>query len=443
MQSRRFPGLPVIGILTVVYFIAGKLGLMLAFLHASASPVWPPAGIALAALLVFGYRVWPAIFVGAFLVNVTTAGNVATSLAVAIGNTLEAMCGAWLLNRFAGGTTAFDRPQGVFKFALAAVISTIISPAFGVTSLALAGFADWANYGAIWLTWWLGDATSDLLIAPLIILWSIASKRRWNRREAVEVGILLLLLFVVSEAVFGGWLTSSGRNYPIAFSCGAIVIWTAFRFTQRETATGIFILSAIAIWGTLHGFGPFVGETENQSLLALQSWTAVLTISAMALSAGMAERGRAEEALRESEAHVSLAANAANLGLWFWNIRDDKLWVTEKWRRLFGFAESEPVSFDRVLQFVHPEDRERTKQLVQQMFEGGGGEYENEYRITRPDGSTRWMAGHGSVELDERGKPAFARGVSHDITKRKIAEEKLRESEGRVGAVADAAPGLI
>src|SRR5436189_5935388 len=299
MQSRAFSGLPVIGLLTLGYFIAGKFGLLLASLHASASPVWPPAGIAVVALLVLGYRVWPAIFVGAFLVNVTTAGTVATSLSVAGGNTLEARCGAWLVNRFAGGTAAFDRPQGVFKFALAAVVSTIISPAFGVTSLALAGFADWANYGAIWLTWWLGDTTSDFLIAPLIILWSIASKRRWNRREAIEVGILLLLLFVLSEAVFGGWLTISARNYPIGFISGPIVIWTAFRYTQRETATGIFILSGIAIWGTLHGFGPFAEKTENQSLLTLQSWTAVLTITAMALSAGMAERQRAEEALQQ------------------------------------------------------------------------------------------------------------------------------------------------
>src|SRR5216117_1664430 len=307
MQSRRFPGLPVIGILTAVYFIAGKFGLMLASLHASASPVWPPAGIALAALLVLGYRAWPAIFVGAFLVNVTTVGNVATSLAIASGNTLEAICGAWLINRLAGGTTVFDRPQGVVKFALAAVVSTVISPAVGVTSLALGGFADWANFGAIWLTWWLGDTTGDLLIAPLIILWSIASKRRWNRREAVEAGILLLLLFVLSEAVFGGWLTISARNYPIGFISGPIVIWTAFRFTQRETATGIFILSAVAIWGTMHGFGPFVRETENQSLLALQSWAAVLTITAMALSAGMAERQRAEEALQQQKAVVETA----------------------------------------------------------------------------------------------------------------------------------------
>src|SRR6266566_4081973 len=304
MQSRRFPTLPAIGILIFVYFIAGKFGLMLASLHVSASPVWPPAGIALAALLMLGYRAWPAIFVGAFLVNVTTAGNLATSLAIAIGNTLEAVCGAWLVNRFAGGTTVFDRPQGVFKFALVAVVSAIISPVFGVTSLALAGSADWANYGSIWLTWWLGDTTGDLLIAPSVILWSVTSKRRWNRREAAEVGILLLLLFILSEVVFGGWLPISARNYPIAFIYGPIVIWTAFRFTQRETATGIFIVSTIAILGTLHGFGPFVRGTENQSLLALQSWTAVLTVTAMALSAGMAERWRAEEELQQQKAVV-------------------------------------------------------------------------------------------------------------------------------------------
>src|SRR6188472_405918 len=308
MESRRFSGLPLIGILAFIYFIAGKLGLMLASLHASASPVWPPAGIALAGLLLLGYRAWPGIFIGAFLVNVTSAGNVATAFAIATGNTLEALVGAWLVNRFAGGTNVFDRPQGVFKFALAAGISAIISPAFGVTSLGVAGFADWANYGAIWLTWWLGDVTGDLVFTPLVLLWSVASKRRWNKKEAAEVGALLLLLVLLSGVAFGGWPAVSARNYPIVLICGAIVIWTALRFTQRETATGIFILSAIAVWGTLHGFGPFVKETQNQSLLAVQWWTAVLSITAMALSAGMAERRRVEEELQQQK----LVVNSAN-----------------------------------------------------------------------------------------------------------------------------------
>src|SRR5262245_20216979 len=312
MQSRRFSGLPLIGILAIIYFIAGKLGLMLASLHASASPVWPPSGIALAALLLLGYRAWPAIVIGALLVNVTTAGNVATSFAIATGNTLEALVGAWLVNRFAGGTNVFARLQGVFKFALAAGISAIISPAFGVTSLGVAGFVDWANYGAIWLTWWLGDATGNLVFTPLVLLWSVASKRRWNKKEAAEVGALLLLLVLLSGVVFSGWRAVSARNYPIALIFGLVVIWTAFRFTPRETATGIFILSAIAVWGTLHGFGPFVMETENQSLLALQWWTAVMSITAMALSAGMAERRRVEEELQQQKVVAESANRTKN-----------------------------------------------------------------------------------------------------------------------------------
>ena len=307
MQLRSSSRLLHISIVTLVYFIVGKFGLMLASLHASASPVWPCAGIALAALLVLGYHVWPAILVGAFLVNVTNAGDVATSLAIATGNTLEAFAGAWLVNRFARGKNFCDRPQDVFKFALVAATSTIISPAFGVTSLALAGFAQWTHYGAICLTWWLGDATGDLVFAPLVVLWSAGLRRGWNRKEVTEVGVLVLLLVLLSSIVFGGWLEISSRNYPITFICGPIVLWTAFRFSQRETATGIFILSVIAVLGTLHGFGPFVRETANQSLIALQLWIAVLTITAMALSAGMAERRRIETELQQQKSIVETA----------------------------------------------------------------------------------------------------------------------------------------
>jgi signal transduction histidine kinase/CheY-like chemotaxis protein len=308
MNPRKIPTLPAISALALIYLIAGKLSLHLAFLNASASPVWPPAGIALAALLVLGFRVWPAIFVGAFFVNFWTTPNVLTSLGIASGNTLEALCGAWLVSRFAGGARVFDRPQDVFKFALAALISTTVSPALGVTSLALGGFVQSANYGAIWLTWWLGDASGILVVAPLLILWSVtASQRNWNRAQAIEVTILLLLLVALAETVFGGWLPISARNYPISFICGPIVIWTAFRFTPRETATGIFVLSAIAIWGTLHGFGPFILQTKNQSLVMLQGWTAALTITAMAIAAAIAERNRAYAAIEQQKDAVEAA----------------------------------------------------------------------------------------------------------------------------------------
>src|SRR5262245_41692969 len=137
MNSRKIPTLPAISATTLIYFVVGYFSLKLAFANPSASPVWPPAGIAIAALLIFGYRVWPAIFIGAFLFNAATAGNLFTSFAIAGGNTVEAVCIAWLVNRFAGGMRAFESALNVFKFAAVAAVSTALSPTIGVTTLAL------------------------------------------------------------------------------------------------------------------------------------------------------------------------------------------------------------------------------------------------------------------------------------------------------------------
>lgn len=295
------------GILAVVYFLAGKLSLKLAFLHASASPVWPPAGIALAALLLFGFRLWPAIFIGAFFVNLTTAGNFFTSFGIAAGNTLEAVLAGALIQGLAGGTRAFERAHDVFRFALAAALSAVVSPTIGLTGLAMAGFASWENYPAIWVTWWLGDLGGVVMFAPLLVLWLGQPLRRLNRARDFEVAILLLLLGLLSEVIFGGWFRISTFNYPSAFLLGPIVVWTSFRLSARETATGLFVLSAIAIWGTLQRYGPFVRTDQNQSLLILQSFNILTTITAIALAAGMAERRRAEAAIEEQRATVEAA----------------------------------------------------------------------------------------------------------------------------------------
>lgn len=139
---------------TLAYFVAGKLGLQLAFIHPSATAVWAPTGIGLAALLLLGDGAWPAVFLGAFLVNQTTAGTVLTSLGIATGNTLEAVVGALLARRFAGGAAAFEHPHHVCRFAaLAGLVATAVSPTIGVTSLALGAFAEWRHVGSVWLTW--------------------------------------------------------------------------------------------------------------------------------------------------------------------------------------------------------------------------------------------------------------------------------------------------
>jgi len=307
MELRRFSRLPVIGAVAIIYFLVGKLSLHLAFIHASASPVWPPTGIAITALLLLGYRAGPAIFVGAFAVNVLTFGNYLSSLGIATGNTLEAVCAAWMVNRLAGGVAAFSRYQNVFRFALAILVGTLVSPTIGVTSLVFTGFADWSNYAQIWLTWWLGDFSGAVIFVPLLVLWIAGPKRHLNRARDLEVALLLVILIFLSAVVFGGWFTISRFNYPVAFVLGPIIVWTAFRLSQRETASGMFFLCVIAMWGTLRGYGPFVRPNPNESLLILQCFNVLTTITALALAAGMAERRRAEAAIEEQKSAVEAA----------------------------------------------------------------------------------------------------------------------------------------
>jgi signal transduction histidine kinase/CheY-like chemotaxis protein len=307
LNPRKIPTLPAIGALTLIYLVAGRLSLLLAFVNKSASPVWPPTGIALAALLVLGLRVWPAIFVGAFIVNFWTTPSVLVSLGIASGNTLEVFCGAWLINRLANGTNVFDRAQDVFKFAAIAVASTALCATIGVTSLALGGYAQWPQFSAIWKTWWLGDFTGALIVAPLGVLWLLGRTRKWTKREAIEVASLFTVLIGIGVFVFSGWFPISARNYPVSFLGGPIVIWMAFRFTPRETITGMFILTGMAIWGTLHGYGPFVMPDENQALTILDARTIVTAITVLALSAAISERDRIRDVLEQQKDEVESA----------------------------------------------------------------------------------------------------------------------------------------
>src|SRR5712671_1297616 len=281
-----------------LYFLAGKAGLGLAFVNASATAVWPPAGIAFAALLVFGFRMWPAVFVGAFLVNAATAGNVSTALAIAVGNTLEGLAGAYLVRRFAGGTRVFDVPQRIFHYAvLAGVAATALSPAIGVTALALAGYVPWPEFGRVWLTWWLGDAAGALVVAPFLILWSQRPSVAWSLKRVVEAALLFACLFLVGGLAFG-WAPPFLTGRPVEFLCVPVLVWAAFRFSQREAATATLLLSGIAVLGTLRGGGPFARNGPGESLLLLQTYMAVISILVLAVTAALAQRRRSEAQIR-------------------------------------------------------------------------------------------------------------------------------------------------
>jgi len=286
-------------VLAAVYFVAGKFGLTMAFVHPSSTAVWPPAGIALAALLIFGYRVWPGIFIGAFLVNLTTAGSVVTSLGIAAGNTLEPVLGAYLVSKFANGRKCFESVHDTVKFAiLAGVISTTVSTTMGVTSLSVGGFAKWADFKVIWATWWLGDTVGAVVVAPLLILWSANPKVRWSWNRLSEFALLLISAMVAGQFVFGPFVFPGLKNVPLEYWCIPFLIWAAVRFGPREAATIVAVLSGIAIRGTFLGLGPFAIGTRNESLLLLQAFMGIIAVMTLTLAVMSEERRRAEERIR-------------------------------------------------------------------------------------------------------------------------------------------------
>jgi diguanylate cyclase (GGDEF)-like protein len=298
--GKKRKDLAIVMALAVVYFGAAKLGLRFAFVNPSATALWAPTGITLAAFLIFGFRVWPGAFLGAFFANLTTAGSVITSIGIATGNTLEGVAGCYLVGRFARGPQTFERAQDIFKFAfLAGVVSTTISATIGVTSLSVGGFADWTMYGAIWRTWWLGDGVGAVLVTPLVLLWRENPHLNWTREQMIELALLFLGLLFAVWIVFGGRFHSEVRNYPLEYLCIPFLVWAAFRFGRRQAATATCVLACIAIWGTLQGFGPFSREALNTSLLLVQSFVGIVAVTNLALAAEVSERKRADERVQQ------------------------------------------------------------------------------------------------------------------------------------------------
>jgi signal transduction histidine kinase len=288
-----------------VYFCAGKLGLSMAFVNASASAVWPPTGLALAFLLWRGYRHWPGIFLGAFLVNVITQGSLPVTLGIACGNTLEALTGAWFVNQLANGLRAFETTRDAFRFILfAAMISTAVSALFGVTSLCLGGFARWSEYETIGLTWWLGDMVSDMIIAPLLMIWLTRARVVPRPGVLVEGLVLLVLTIIIGVTVFSGHSPLGRDHRPLEFLAVPPLVWAAFRFGPRGAISSAFVLSSLAVWGTLRGWGPFVTNDPNESLLLLQAFMGTASLTALVLALVVAERKRAEDALARQRTNL-------------------------------------------------------------------------------------------------------------------------------------------
>jgi PAS domain S-box-containing protein len=390
------------------YIGAAKLGLELSVAHGVITPVWPPTGIALAALLILGPRYWPAIALGAFVSNVTSGVSPEVAAAISVGNTLEALAAVYLLRRV-DFRPSLERARDVIWLALlAAFVSTAIAATNGVTTLAIAGSSAAAPYGSAWVLWWLGDAMGDLLVAPMLLI-AATQLPKLDRRRTVEAVALLGLLGGTSAAVFlgGSW------RYP--YPVFPLLVWATVRFRQLGAAVGCFVVAAFAIAGVVSGDTPLGGDATT-TVQILQALIAFVAVSLLVLGAALTEREQANESLAEAQ-------ELAHLGSWEWEIESDRVTWSRELYRVFGVdPRAGPLTFAKYLARIHPADREAVRDEVERALEIRRP-FEILHRIVLDDGEERVVHGRGRLVLDATGAPVRMVGTAQDVTERQRAED--------------------
>jgi PAS domain S-box-containing protein len=438
----------VTGLWVVVgYYLGARIGFALTFHPHPVSVLWPPNSILVAALLLTPPRIWWFVLLAAFPAHwaAQLQSHVPPLMILCwfISNSCEAVIGAGLTRYLVGGPIRFTSLRNASIFCLCVVF---IGPF--LSSFLDAAFVVWNHWGQG--TYWelirirfSSNALAALIVVPLIVTWArngIPAMRTARLSRYLEACVLFLGLFSVSYAVlyeFGRGAESALLFLPLPF-----LLWAAVRFGSLGASSAISIVGFLAIWSGSHGHGPFSGGTVEQNALSIQIFLIVLAIPMLFLATVIEERATAAAELRETHQRMNLAASAGELGFWLWDIARNEIWISDKGRALFGFEPLEKLDIDRFRNAIHPNDRESLQQAVQNSL-NTGMEYEGEHRILLPNGQIRWLAERGRVEFTDEGKPARMRGVSLDVTPRKLGEEALSESEERFRIVADAAPVLL
>ena len=364
------------------YVVAAKFGINLSVAHGVITPVWVPSGLSIAALLIFGRGLWPAVALGAFISNATSGADPLVAAGLAIGNTLEATAGAFLLEKV-GFRRNLERVRDVFALVvLGAGASTLIAATNGVSVLKLAG-ATHGSYGSEWLLWWFGDAVGVLLVAPLLLLVWTHRRTRPGKAQLLEGLILFCSLGALSAIVFlgGGW------RYP--YLIFPLLLWAALRFRQIGCATSSFLVGAMATWGTMSGTVPIAHANTTERVQIIQALVGLVSISLLVVGATLAERETANVALRQTALMLAEAQSLTHIGSWEWNAATNTISSSDELYRIFGLApQSIEISYERFLERVHPDDRAFVDEAARCSFSERQS-FSFEHRIVRSDGVSR------------------------------------------------------
>jgi len=446
MQNRKLTTLTRVVVLIALYFVGGLIGKETSFLSGSVALVWPPAGIALAAILLFGYRFWPGVALGAVLFSFMNGMPLGFfTLGTAIGNTMGAVVCAYLLERFIAFDNAMERTRDVTGYiGLACFLGTTVNAAFNVVSLAYSGAVAWDNLFSTTLVWWMPNALAGLVVAPFIITWATPSATRWNGKliaEAVICGAGLVGGTLIS---FNSWFVYGIQNYPLAYLPFPFLVWGALRFGQRGATTGTLLVSALAIHSLLQGIGPFVTNTERDSLMLIGSYIGILAVTNMLLAAAAAERRAAERAVSESEKRFrAVVEDQTDLICRF---KPDGLltFVNEAFCRFHGKRSDELIGTN-FFQTLSEEDAAVPLSYINSL-PPDEPVVSFDHRLHSPDDQVVWHQYRVRRLFQGKGPAGAGRefqAVIQDITQRKQSEQALRASEEKYRSLIDHIPDVV
>ena len=449
-------------VLAAVYALTAVLSLRLALVNQNITPLWPPTGIAVVALLLFGTRLWPGIAVGAFIVNLPISSSPLAALATAAGNTIAPLA-AVLILRLVGFRTELDRVRDVVWLLVVAPLTMSVSATIGATSLVVTHQFPSADYWQSWSVWWAGDSMGVLVVAPLLlVVWNLAHGlyRRPTPLQVLELFGVLCVLLVVS-------LLAITARVSVLFLMLPVVGWAAWRFQLWGAAPAALLVSSAATWAAVQDRGPFEGSTLLDKMITLQGFNATVAFTAFFLAAMVAERARSREALergaadlemrverrtsqlmdanrrlagqiserreaesrlRRSEHQLAEAHEMARIGSWEWDVASGEVAWSEEMFRIHGIEpEAFPLTFERAMTFVHREDRARIREDVEALFAGRRTDIPDvEYRIVLPDGEIRTLHAQSKLSLGPDGTPRRMLGIVQDITEHRAFEREHR-----------------
>lgn len=459
--------------LGIVYLAAAFLGLLFAIPPGNATAIWPASGIALAGVLFLGPRAGAGIFLGATLANLTTSVSLPVALAIGLGNTLEALVGAWLLRRKGRGTAArFRDARGVFLFTSAAMVASACAATVGVAALAGAGSMPFRSTGVNWITWWLGDVAGIVIVAPLLIALRRGGRVRATRARTLEAAVAALGLVFASQAAFGGLLAADAAR-DLLYLPLVLLTWLALRFDLRGVTAATLVMAAVAAWGTSRGAGAYGGGESLGSLLDLQVLMVSYAVAGLALAATVSRRRRAESALRRSRNRLVALVRDRTADLRFANdelrheVKERTRLQAIDSRRLATALESAGEGImitdpDATITHVNPAFVAMTGYekadvvgksprllksgahgagFYRQLWEtiSSGGVWRGSFVDRKKDASLYDVDSTIAPILESDGSIDGYVAVTRDVTSRKHADRALRDSESRLRTVFEAA----